>query len=59
MLKKSFLLSFAMFCTFGMMVGCGGNVEEGVADAPDEPEVEMTAEEEASEEEAARNAASQ
>ncbi|MCA9051668.1 MAG: hypothetical protein KDA89_23180 [Planctomycetaceae bacterium] len=38
-----------------MNIGCGGGVEPGVADGPDEPEPEMTAEEEAAEEQAARD----
>ncbi|MCA9051760.1 MAG: hypothetical protein KDA89_23640 [Planctomycetaceae bacterium] len=37
-------------------IGCGGGIEPGVADGADEPEPEMTAEEEAAEAEAARNA---
>lgn len=39
-------------------VGCGGSVAPGVAEGPDEPEPEMTSEEEATELESARDAAS-
>ncbi|WP_158521072.1 hypothetical protein [Fuerstiella marisgermanici] len=51
-----FCLLFCLPMTF-TVVGCGGGVEPGVASGPDEPEPEMTEEEEASEAEAARSAA--
>lgn len=45
------LLLFVMLCgLFSMSPGCGG-ATDGVADAPDEPEPELTAEEEAGEQE--------
>ncbi|MCA9086303.1 MAG: hypothetical protein KDA81_19730 [Planctomycetaceae bacterium] len=40
-------------------LGCGGDVAPGVADGPDEEPPAMSAEEEATEAEAARNAAGQ
>lgn len=49
------LLSLLLFTIFAF--GCGGGVEPGVADGPDEAPPVMTPEETATEEESAANAA--
>jgi len=58
-MRKQTLLLAALLPLFGVIAGCGGAVEPGVADAPDEATPAQTPEEEASEAEAAQNAASQ
>lgn len=49
----------ALFCFLSILavssVGCGSNVEEGVADGPDEPEPVLTEEEVQGEIEATQN----
>ena len=53
-----FLLTFAGLMMFSVLIpGCGGGVEPGVADAPDESEPMQTEEEEAGEAEAASESA--
>ena len=50
MLLGRTLAAMALLVTLALFAGCGG-VSDGVADATDEPEPELTAEEEAGERE--------
>lgn len=56
-MRKQFLLlsGLSLFTLYN--AGCGGNVVPGVADAPDEPALVLTPEEENTEMESAANAA--
>lgn len=55
-----YLLLLLVLSPFMMVsVGCGSNVKEGVADAPDEPEPVLTEEEQKTEAQSARQAAGQ
>jgi len=58
-MRKQVWVLVALLPVFMVIMGCGGAVEPGVADGPDEPTPEQTPEEIAVEEEAARSAASQ
>jgi hypothetical protein len=58
MRKQTWVLA-ALLPILMVITGCGGAVEPGVADAPDEPTPEQTPEEKAAEAEAARSAAGQ
>lgn len=55
MIRKQFLLFSSLTVFAAILVGCGSNVKEGVADGPDDPEVELTEEEVEGEEEATQN----
>lgn len=57
MLIKRFLLLLAISAVPLVHVGCGASVSEGVADAPEQPEPEMSADERKAEMQAARTAA--
>jgi hypothetical protein len=56
-LIKRFLLLLAIAAVPMVHVGCGASVSEGVADAPEQPEPEMSADERKAEMQAARSAA--
>jgi len=58
-MRKQIWVLAALLPIFMVIMGCGGAVEPGVADAPDETAPAQTPEEEASEAEAAKSAASQ
>ncbi|MCA9089982.1 MAG: hypothetical protein KDA90_15280 [Planctomycetaceae bacterium] len=55
---RQLLLLLALFSSLAMFSsGCGGSVQPGVADGPEQPAPELTPEQVDAEREAARNAA--
>lgn len=58
MFRKMFSVFGPLFVTV-LSLGCGGGVDPGVADGPDEPAPVLSPEEKQTEAESARNAAGQ